>query len=92
MLANHSTCINMYNIVVWNWLDVEGTNSTEEAPVKFVYQEQYYQELEYLPDFDLETFISNVGGFVGIFLGYSLMQFPELLGKSIYRPTIDKRC
>ena len=36
-----------------------------------------------MPDFDLETFISNIGGFVGIFLGYSMMQFPQLLGNAI---------
>ena len=71
----------MYNIAGWNWLDAEGTKNPEEARIEFTYQEQYYQELEYLPDFDLETFISNVGGFVGIFLGYSLMQLPGLLGR-----------
>ena len=53
-----------------------------QLPDYFNYQEQYYQELRYLPGFDVETFISNIGGFVGIFLGYSMMQFPELLGKS----------
>ena len=74
-------CTDMYNIVGWNWVDIEGTKESEGIQIKFYYQEQYYQELEYLPDFDLETFISNIGGFVGIFLGYSMMQFPELLGK-----------
>ena len=81
VMQKHSRpCIDMYNIVGWNLLDVEETEQNEELLVKFMYQEHYYQELEYLPDFDLETFISNIGGFVGIFLGYSLMQFPELLG------------
>ena len=69
-------CIDMYNIVGWNWVNREKENTSEEVVIKFTYQEKYYQELEYLPDFDLETFISNVGGFVGIFLGYSLMQVP----------------
>ena len=80
MQKHFPPCIDMYNIAGWNWLDAEGSENPEEARIKFTYQEQYYQELEYLPGFDLETFISNVGGFVGIFLGYSLMQFPELLG------------
>ena len=72
-------CIDMYNIVGWNWLDVEGTKKYDEIQIKFYYQEHFYQELEYLPDFDFETFISNIGGFVGIFLGYSMMQFPDLI-------------
>ena len=84
VMAQHSQpCIDMYNIVGWNWQDVEGTQKSDEIQIKFYYHEQYYQELEYLPDFDLETFISNIGGFVGIFLGYSLMQFPELIGNVI---------
>ena len=74
-------CVDMYNIVGWNWLDPVGTQKSNESQIKFYYQEEYYQELKYLPDFDLETFISNIGGFVGIFLGYSMMQFPELIGK-----------
>ena len=81
-------CIDMYNIAGWNWLDVDRNKSHEEVRIKFTYGEQYYQELEYLPDFDLETFISNVGGFVGIFLGYSLMQFPDLIGKYLRKNSV----
>ena len=80
MKENDRPCVAMFNIVGWNWLAVEGEKQSDDIQIKFYYQEQYYQELEYMPDFDLETFISNIGGFVGIFLGYSMMQFPELLG------------
>ena len=81
MESHDRPCIEMFNTVAWNWQDAGKTRNTKELKIKFYYQEQYYQELQYLPDFDLETFISNIGGFVGIFLGYSMMQFPELLGK-----------
>ena len=84
MERNARPCVEMYNIVVWNWQDVEGTKKADDIQIKFYYQEQYYQELEYLPDFDAETFISSIGGFVGIFLGYSIMQFPDMLGKFSY--------
>ena len=73
-------CVDMYTIAGWNWEQIEGAKGIDEVNIKFRYQEKYYQELRYLPDFDLETFISNIGGFVGIFLGYSMMQFPELIG------------
>ena len=82
MKGHDRPCVDMYNIVGWNWEDVEGVTKSDEIRITFYYQEQYYQELEYLPDFDAETFISNIGGFVGIFLGYSMMQFPELIGNS----------
>ena len=88
MQKHFPPCIDMYTIAGWNWLDAEGTNNPEDTRIEFTYQEQYYQELWYLPDFDLETFISNVGGFVGIFLGYSLMQFPELMGKNLRKNSV----
>ena len=82
-MEGHSPpCVDMYPIVGWNWLQDESTTRTNEIHVKFYYQEHYYQELTYTADFDLETFISNIGGFVGIFLGYSMMQLPELIGST----------
>ena len=83
MEDNDRPCVDMYTIAGWNWEQIEGAKSSDETNIKFRYQEKYYQELRYLPDFDLETFISNIGGFVGIFLGYSMMQFPELIGMII---------
>ena len=83
MKVNDRPCVDMYTVEGWNWLQSDSTKKSEEIHIKFYYQEQYYQELKYLPDFDLETFISNIGGFVGIFLGYSMMQFPELIGNCI---------
>ena len=44
------------------------------------YTQDYFEEINYLEAFNFETFFSNVGGFVGIFLGYSIMQVPELIG------------
>ena len=38
-----------------------------------------YQEIENVQDFNFESFFSSLGGFVGIFLGYSLLQVPDLL-------------
>ena len=39
----------------------------------------------HLEDFTFHDFISNLGGFIGIFLGYSLLQIPQLLGIFITR-------
>lgn len=43
------------------------------------YTTEIYQEIENFRDYNLDTLWSSVGGFVGIFLGYSLLQLPELL-------------
>ena len=75
-------CVDMYNIIGWNWLDVE-SGSSNEVQIKLHYEDQTYQELTRNAAFDLMTLISNIGGFWGIFLGYSMMQLPVTLGKHL---------
>ena len=43
------------------------------------YTMEDFQEITNVKDFDVETLWSSVGGFIGIFLGYSLLQAPEML-------------
>ena len=51
----------------------------KDIAIKFIYTEKIYEEIQYIKAIEFENWLSNVGGFVGIFLGYSMMQFPELL-------------
>lgn len=51
----------------------------KDIAIKFIYTEQIYEEIKYRKAIESLSWISNVGGFVGIFLGYSMMQFPEFL-------------
>ena len=62
---------------------MEVTDDDEEYFIRFVYKEKYFEEIEHNKDFGVESFWSAIGGFVGIFVGYSVMQLPELLGKII---------
>ena len=43
------------------------------------YTTEDFQEIVNVKAFDVETLWSSVGGFIGIFLGYSLLQVTELL-------------
>ena len=47
--------------------------------IRVSYLESTYQETENVQDFTFEMFFSSLGGFIGIFLGYSMLQIPELL-------------
>ena len=47
--------------------------------LKFYYTEKIFEEIQYIRAIPFENWLSNVGGFVGIFLGYSMIQFPEFL-------------
>ena len=80
MMFNKSVpCVEQYATVAWNF--VETKKAISNTIIKVLYPDIYYQEISYSSDFGLESVISNVGGFVGIFLGYSMMQFPDMIGK-----------
>ena len=50
-----------------------------EFNVKVVYIDDFYQEIKDFQEVSFETFFSSVGGFVGIFIGYSFLQIPDVL-------------
>ena len=76
-------CLSMFNLATYTWRNIQKNVFTNrsEAIIKLEYPGKFYQEIIHVQDFGFESFWSGVGGFVGIFLGYSLMQFPEFLGK-----------
>ena len=65
---------------VFSKYDDKEPNEWDDRRVKFMYADSVYEEVENTRSFDLESFVSGVGGFIGIFLGYSILQVPELLG------------
>ena len=51
----------------------------EDISIQFHYTEKEYEEIKYIRAIGFESWLSNVGGFVGILLGYSLRELPELI-------------
>ena len=50
-----------------------------DMSIAFHYTEKMYEEIQYTRAMGFESWLSNVGGFVGIFLGYSIMQIPDII-------------
>lgn len=48
-------------------------DTTSDVVIKFVYQMRTYLEIRNERDYGLDSLWSNIGGFVGIFIGYSLL-------------------
>ena len=42
---------------------------------KYQYSKTFFSFLEY----DVEAFVGNIGGYIGLFLGYALLQIPAIL-------------
>ena len=47
--------------------------------IQIPYTGDKYEEIINEKDFGVEMFWSSIGGFIGIFLGYSLLQLPEII-------------
>ena len=50
-----------------------------DMSMAFFYTEKTYEEIKYSRMMNFDGWISNVGGFIGIFLGCSMLQIPEFL-------------
>ena len=51
---------------------------------RFHYVSEDYQEIVNVRDFGIEAFWSSIGGFMGMFLGYSCLQLAEISMDRIY--------
>ena len=58
---------------------------TGQLEISVVYSTSQYQEIINIADFSFDSMFSGIGGFVGIFLGYSLLQIADLLKMLVYR-------
>ena len=61
--------------------NVKFLNYYQEDKIKidFRYLTNEYEEIQNVKDFGLESLVANIGGYVGMFLGFSLLQFSSLL-------------
>ena len=56
-----------------------GYSGSSYMYIEFFYMDENYQEIVNQRDFTLSAFWSSTGGFVGMFLGYSLIQIPDAI-------------
>ena len=75
LLSYTLPCVEM---TVLSLLDKEVENKLDKPCMKILYTEEFYQEIENVRSFNFESFLAGVGGFVGMFLGYSVLQLPEM--------------
>ena len=59
--------------------------------VEIWYMDKTYEETINRRDFGFETFWSSIGGFTGIFLGFSLLQIPDLVVNFISKANKPKK-
>ena len=77
LLKYDSPCLDMFVASSHIWKTMEN-NDNDTFIMKVIYNEKHYEEIVYSQSFGFESLVSNIGGFVGIFLGYSMMQIPDV--------------
>ena len=70
----------------------EHGNDHHKFQIEVNYPEDTYYEISTSQAFGFESFWAGVGGFVGIFLGFSLLQLPELVTAAIKLICTRIRC
>ena len=58
---------------------IVSTDEESSAQVGFIFKNERYREIRYTQKFDIESLIGNVGGYIGLFLGFAIWQLPDLV-------------
>ena len=58
--------------------------------VNLAFQNPTYKQITQIKAYDEESFIANVGGYIGMFLGISILQIPDLVNLFYKKTTTAK--
>ena len=76
-----------YSETKWNKEEFAGLDANLDLfEVNLEFPNPTYKEITQVKAYDEESFVGNVGGYIGMFLGISLLQFPELVN-IVYKKT-----
>lgn len=56
-------------------------NNSSWFRIVLLFYDQTYKEISQIKAYDMEMLIGNIGGYLGLFLGYAILQIPDLLVK-----------
>ena len=76
--AREGPCLDMFTSVAF--IKANSNICDKCIHLEIAYLDKYHEEILQVKAFGFQDFVSGLGGFIGIFLGYSMMQIPQLLG------------
>ena len=83
-----SPCQNIENLS-YEYSEKVGFDSREQSRFMVLvhFPNRKYRQITHVQEYDVESMMGNIGGYIGLFLGYSLLQFPDFLRKVYKRNT-----
>ena len=67
--------------LMYDYTEESGIDSRPESRFMILvnFPNLKYREITHVQEYDVESMMGNIGGYIGLFLGYSLLQFPLFL-------------
>ena len=78
LMSYNPPCVDM-RVMTRDQYSTPLRNQHKEIDIKLIYSEGSYQETINSRDFGMDAFWIGVGGFAGLFLGYSVSSIPDLI-------------
>ena len=75
ILSSITTPCNEMGLVVNSQMQTKKNPEDNDVLIKILYHMNKYQEIRNEKDFGFDSLWANIGGFLGIFIGYSLLNF-----------------
>ena len=75
-----SPCQNIENLS-YDYSEKSGADSRREPRFMVLvhFPNRKYRQITHVQEYDIESMVGNIGGYIGLFLGYSLLHFPQFL-------------
>lgn len=85
--------------LTYDYSETKGVDNNEQSRFMVIvhFPNLKYRQIAHVQEYDVESLVGNIGGYIGLFLGYSLINFPRFIISllDIFRkklvPTIRKK-
>ena len=67
--------------LMYDYTEESGIDSRPESRFMILvnFPNQKYREITHVQEYDVESLVGDVGGYIGLFLGYTLLHFPRFV-------------
>ena len=67
--------------LTYDYSETKGVDKSQESRFMVIvhFPNLKYRQIEHVQEYDLESLLGNIGGYIGLFLGYSLINFPKFI-------------
>ena len=67
--------------LTYDYSETKGVDKSQESRFMVIvhFPNLKYRQIEHVQEYDFESLVGNIGGYIGLFLGYSLINFPRFI-------------